>query len=79
MVTGIESFKEWFREYKDHYVIIGGTACDILMAEAKNKFCKSWKIYIEKRIYQSSSNYIDKIAGFLEFPPETILSWVGKS
>lgn len=33
MVTGIESFKEWFREYKDHYVIIGGTACDILMAE----------------------------------------------
>lgn len=21
---------------------------------------------------------IDKIAGFLEFPPETILSWVGK-
>ena len=33
MVAGIESFKEWFREYKDHYVIIGGTACDILMAE----------------------------------------------
>lgn len=33
MVTGIESFKEWFRENKDQYVIIGGTACDILMSE----------------------------------------------
>ncbi|MGF6990117.1 hypothetical protein M2150_001369 [Lachnospiraceae bacterium PM6-15] len=33
MVTGIESFKEWFREFDNQYVIIGGTACDILMAE----------------------------------------------
>lgn len=31
MVTGIEKFKEWFRGYEDHYAIIGGTACDLLM------------------------------------------------
>ena len=33
MVLGIERFKEWFRDYEDHYAIIGGTACDLLMAE----------------------------------------------
>lgn len=33
MVTGIDSFKEWFKGYEEQYVIIGGTACDILMTE----------------------------------------------
>jgi len=33
MVRGFESFKEWFAGYDDQYVIIGGTACDMLMAE----------------------------------------------
>lgn len=33
MVTGIERFKEWFRGYENHYAIIGGTACDLLMHE----------------------------------------------
>ncbi len=32
MVRGIESFKEWFRGYEEQYAIIGGTACDLLMA-----------------------------------------------
>lgn len=33
MVTGIESFKEWFKGNEDQYTVIGGTACDILMSE----------------------------------------------
>ena len=33
MVTGIESFKEWFKGNEEQYAIIGGTACDILMTE----------------------------------------------
>ena len=33
MVLGIERFKEWFRGYENHYAIIGGTACDLLMTE----------------------------------------------
>lgn len=33
MVTGIDSFKEWFKGSEDQYAIIGGTACDILMTE----------------------------------------------
>lgn len=31
MVHGIEKYKEYFLDYADHYVIIGGTACDIIM------------------------------------------------
>ena len=31
MVQGIEKYKEYFLDYSDHYVIIGGTACDIIM------------------------------------------------
>ena len=34
MVTGIDSFKEWFKGSEEQYAIIGGTACDILMTEA---------------------------------------------
>ena len=33
MIRGIESFREWFRGYEEQYAIIGGTACDLLMAE----------------------------------------------
>lgn len=33
MVKGFESFKAWFQGCEEQYTIIGGTACDILMAE----------------------------------------------
>lgn len=33
MVHGIEIFREYFKEYTHQYVLIGGTACDILMDE----------------------------------------------
>ena len=34
MVSGIETFREKFRDYTDCFTVIGGTACDILMSEA---------------------------------------------
>lgn len=34
MVRGIEKFKEYFAAYPDNYVIIGGTACDLITEEA---------------------------------------------
>jgi len=33
MVRGIDIFRQYFRDYTDNYVIIGGTACDELIAE----------------------------------------------
>jgi hypothetical protein len=38
MVRGLESFRNWFKDYEDNYVIIGGTACDLLMSEAETDF-----------------------------------------
>jgi len=29
MVKGAERFRDYFRDYTDQYVLIGGTACDI--------------------------------------------------
>lgn len=32
MVTGFNSFKNHFQDYKNQYIIIGGTACDLIMS-----------------------------------------------
>lgn len=29
MVRGIEKFKDFFKDFADNYIIIGGTACEI--------------------------------------------------
>ncbi len=34
MVKGLELFKKYFEQYPGNYVIIGGTACDIIIDEA---------------------------------------------
>lgn len=34
MVKGLDKLKEYFKDYPDNYIIIGGTACDIIIDEA---------------------------------------------
>lgn len=38
MVIGLAMFEEWFRDFKDQYVLIGGTAASIAMTEAGLEF-----------------------------------------
>lgn len=38
MVRGIEQFKKHFSIYKDKYVLIGGTACAVVMEEVGLEF-----------------------------------------
>ena len=38
MVRGLEQFKKHFAQFADRYVLIGGTACTILMEEAGLEF-----------------------------------------
>ena len=33
MVVGLDKFKEAYADFKDNYVIIGGTACDIILSD----------------------------------------------
>lgn len=38
MVNGFEKFKEYFQKFESQYVIIGGTACDLLMEHEELTF-----------------------------------------
>jgi len=38
LVQGLEKFKEYFKEYTNYYVFIGGTACQILMDDIGSSF-----------------------------------------
>lgn len=38
MVNGLEKFKEYFSKYSDQYVLIGGTACDLIMESNARPF-----------------------------------------
>lgn len=38
MVRGLDVFREHFRRYSDQFILIGGTACDLVMAEAGDTF-----------------------------------------
>lgn len=38
MVRGIAKFKEYFQDYTDQYVLIGGTACDISFSQHSEDF-----------------------------------------
>lgn len=38
MVTGFNSFKNHFQDYKNQYIIIGGTACDLIMSSEDMPF-----------------------------------------
>ena len=33
MVHGLDVFREWFAEYPTRYVVIGGTACNLVLAQ----------------------------------------------
>jgi len=39
MIKGLDIFKEFFRDYQEQYVLIGGAACDIVFQEADLPFC----------------------------------------
>ena len=38
MIRGLDVFKEYFRDFQDQYVLIGGAACDIIFSEAELPF-----------------------------------------
>jgi len=38
MVNGIDKFKDFFADYKERYVLIGGAACDIILEDSEGTF-----------------------------------------
>lgn len=57
MVQGITNFKKRFRGYENQYVIIGGTACDLIMESEELPFRATMREKEEgKLIYIYSPN-----------------------
>lgn len=46
MVRGLDLFIDHFKEFGDQYVLIGGTACDLALAEAGVDFRATWDLDI---------------------------------
>jgi len=38
MVRGLDLFREHFKDFTDRYVLIGGTACDLIMSDVGLQF-----------------------------------------
>ena len=38
IIARVQSFKDWFHGYDDHFVIIGGGACSLIMDETGRDF-----------------------------------------
>lgn len=77
MVTGIESFKEWFKGNESQYAIIGGTACDILMTEEGLDFRATKDIDLVL-IIEAVDQYTNQTIIYLTPHPEERI-WAGRT
>lgn len=66
MVTGIDSFKEWFKGSEEQYAIIGGTACDILMTEDGLNFRATKDIDLVLIVEAVDANFGKKFWGYVK-------------
>lgn len=80
MVPGLVSFQEWFLDFEEQYVIIGGTACELLMNDVGLEFRATKDIdlvliveAITKQFGERLWEYV-KQAGYEHINKSTILS-----
>ena len=72
MVKGIDIFREYFNEYTDQYVLIGGAACSVSFEEQEINFGRTTKdldvvlTELKVMVIHSSTDLINrKITDFL--------------
>lgn len=56
MITGFTKFKEKFQGFEDQYIVIGGTACDLLMENEDMTFRATKDIDILSYIINTIQN-----------------------
>jgi hypothetical protein len=66
VVYGIEKFKEYFRDFTDQYVFIGGTACDILLDAIGASFRATKDLDIVLIIEEMNDSFGSKFWEFIE-------------
>lgn len=65
MVKGIDKFKEYFQNFSEKYIIIGGTACDVLMNNAGFDFRATKDMDIVLVIEALDSSFVKRFWGFI--------------
>ena len=65
MVKGLDIFRKHFREYADRYVLIGGTACDLAMAEAGMAFRVTKDLDIVLCVEALDKTFVDAFWAFV--------------
>jgi len=65
MVNGLDTFRDFFRDYADNYIIIGGTACDILFFDVGLEYRVTKDIDMILIVEALSDDYIIKFWEFI--------------
>ncbi len=66
MVRGLDVFRDWFRDFTDKYILIGGTAADAAMAEAGEDFRATKDLDIILVVGELDAAFIAVIRDFVE-------------
>lgn len=66
MVIGLDIFKEYFKDFADNYLIIGGTACDIILEDAGFTPRATDDIDIILIVEALSANFVTQFWGFIK-------------
>lgn len=66
MIKGIEIFSEHFKDYEDQYILIGGSASDLLMDEAGLEFRATKDVDIVLCVEALSKDFVDHFWTFVK-------------
>ena len=62
MIRGLDIFKEFFRDFQDQYVLIGGAACDIVLSEVDLTDRKAAGQQVDDRDIRKHKNDVARLA-----------------
>ena len=66
MVKGLDRFREFFKDFEDQYVLIGGAACDILFASNEGQFRATRDLDMVLIVEALTSEFGEKFWEFIE-------------
>ena len=66
MVKGLDTFREYFKDFEEQYVLIGGAACDILFASNEGQFRVTRDLDMVLIVEALTQEFGDKFWEFIE-------------
>lgn len=66
MVNGFESFKEWFADYEEEFVIIGGVACDLIMKSEGQNFRVTKDVDVVLIIEAVTTSFVNRFWNYIK-------------